>query len=154
MDPADVVVAQVLDLQLLPAGGTVGDVLELRALMLAAGAVLHAVEDLLVRVAAQSGTDDVVAVEDQTGAGRDGAGDDIGDKVRVGVAGDRVPHDIGADDIVRLQIGVDLQGAALVHLQNRQLLFRPAGDRTVVNEGAGHAGVDIGAEAVVDHVIA
>ena len=137
----------------------------------AAGADAHVVQQVLARrhiggqavdaevdpgVLRRHGAgDQIVGIQNQLGRFGEGAGQDVRDVAGVGVAHDGVAEQIGDHDVVRLHIGVNSGGGALVYLQHRHVaLFHAAQQVAVPDEGGGHAGDDVAAGAVVQHAAA
>ena len=151
--PADRIVAQDVILQLAVAIGADLHIIDQvaafsRIARLVADPVIDAGVLGLEPVAQQ-----IIRVEDQRGIIWQRLLDDIKNILRVRIAHQRIPHEVRHDHIFGMDVLVDTQGAALVHLQDAQLELRPVEEADALQECAGDARVHIGTVSVAQHLV-
>ncbi len=151
---ANVVVAHIVVVQLFMALGTnAGVVDEVYAVVLVGRQAIDRKVGAGVAVA-QLRANEVVGVKDHVGGCRQGFLDVVEDELGVGVAVDRVAEEVGAHHVGGLQARVDELRAALVDLKDGQVELGLAADGRAVCQRGHDTRVDIGAGAVVEHLVA
>ena len=137
------------------AEGTAGPVVVHAPVVFGADGALLQAEPLHPSVVpGKAGHQGVVGVEDQGGIRMDGGEDGVIDPLRVAVAGELVPVEVGDDEVGGVEPLEGKAGIALVALQQQHVPPHPAGERAAAQDEGGHALNLVGALLVVHHGLA
>ena len=152
MGVANVVIAQIVVLQRRTTLGAQGIVADNVDRLGKISRLLANAEENSFVVRLQHAAAKLICIENQLGGIRAIGIDNTENVVRVGVAFQRIPEQIGHHQIIRLQIGENQPGSPLIHFIYCGI--HPAFSHPIqaVDQVGGTAGNDVGAGPVADHL--